>query len=187
MVTTDTITLIIAVYGAVLGTLSLLASIFLGVAEFKRNRPNMRVTATTASLTNALGKWSESLVCLTASNIGQRSITLTSVGFLLPTKDKMQMLTPYHPETPTKTGLPAEIVEGKSFAVFYPCRIFREIQDINKINAVYFGDQTGKMWTRKVSRHDRDTWLGIESKGWRLEWNPEMRVWIPEPPMELIR
>ena len=164
MTTVELTTLIIAIYGAILGTISLAASIALGIAEFKRNRPNLRVEARHARIVDRSKGNSEPLISLDAINTSQRAITLTCVGWLTTNKkERLQILSPYY------LTFPIPLPEGKSCSAFVPCRIFKQNAQANCIIGLYFKDKTGKEWRGKVSRKDREMWIQAASDGWRLD------------------
>ena len=66
----DLVTLIIAIYGALLATLSFILSVILGIHEISKLRPKLRVKASHARITYSDNKTSELLISIEAVNIG---------------------------------------------------------------------------------------------------------------------
>jgi hypothetical protein len=102
--TGETVTAIVAIYGALLSTYTF-------VAHQIEKKPKMRVKISTGLSFMPDGTASPSMVYLTASNIGQRPITLSSYGFQLP--NKMTMFSPRL--LPWVQPLPHELLPGTSY------------------------------------------------------------------------
>lgn len=61
----------------------------------------------------------------------------------------------------------------------YPCRMFRNDLEHEKIISVYFQDQTGKKWTQRIKKKDKKVWLSSRGEGWKLSRTlmSSTRVW----------
>ena len=88
------VTTIIAVYGAVLGTISLITSVVLGIIEIKRYKPKLKVAVSYGVITDGRGHSSEPLMLIKALNIGHGKIVLQTFGFLLKDKSTQIMMKP---------------------------------------------------------------------------------------------
>lgn len=165
--TFDLITIAIAIYGAVLGTLSLILSIVLAVIEFNRRRPKVKVTAMYGQLINDDGKTSEPLIIIDAVNVGNGSIVLTAVGWLLAGGNKQQIIKPF------MLNLPMKLEERRKCITYRACRWFREDDDNKQIVAFYFQDETGVLWKSKITQKQRKLWLNAKNDGWQIMWNPK--------------
>ena len=71
------ITTVVAVYGAVIATISLAASIWLGIVELNRHKSNISIHLGQGVIQNELGP-SESFIAIDAVNTGSGSIIITS-------------------------------------------------------------------------------------------------------------
>jgi hypothetical protein len=105
MTLAEVLTAIIAVYGAVLATLT-----FIVQQRDRRPRISVSVSYGTPVYGSQLG---DQMVLLTATNPGHRPVTLVGAGFFLP--DGRQLIMPSPLAVP---ALPCELNEGKSCQVF---------------------------------------------------------------------
>ena len=105
------LTAILGIYGAALTTYSISSA-------RKQNRRQVKVTVNYGYLTYGRALGDEQMFILSASNPGQRAVTLTGVGFQLP--DKRTLVLPY----PQGTQLPHQLMEGTN------CQHFVSIRDV---------------------------------------------------------
>jgi hypothetical protein len=150
------LTIIVALYGAVVSTI-------LAIHELRKGKPRLKVTASHGYLYNALGKPSEPVILMEALNIGSGSIPLNGVGWLNQDGSKQHIIVPY------PVGiLPTDLAERKKLTEVYACRSFRENLDNAKVAALYFQDQSGKLWIAKVTPKEKRSWLDSKGDGWRI-------------------
>jgi hypothetical protein len=150
------ITIIVALYGAILSTI-------LAIHEFRKGRPRIKVSASHGYLFDSLGKASEPVILIEAVNVGSGKVALTGAGWLNNDKSKQHFVSPYPPGV-----IPVDLEERKKCTVAYACRWFREQVSHDKVIGVYFQDQTGKKWIGRVSKKDKNMWLSSTRDGWRL-------------------
>lgn len=147
---------IIAVYGAIVSTI-------LAIHELRKGRPKVRVTASHGYLYDGVGKPSEPVILIEATNVGSGFVPLNGVGWLNKDGSKQHLVTTY------PTGiLPMDLGERKTCTTAYACRWFREQVDHGKVIGVYFQDQTGKRWIGKINGKDKELWLKSKGDGWPL-------------------
>lgn len=147
---------LLALYGAILSTI-------LAIHELRKNRPMLKVTASFGYFYDVSGKPSESVILIKAVNVGFGKMPLVACGFLKVDNSTYQLLKPYPPSI-----LPLDLEERKACTVGFSCKSFREKLDNKKIKAVYFQDQSGKMWIGRIGRKNRKLWLSSKDDGWKL-------------------
>jgi len=170
------ITTVIAVYGAIIATLSLIGSVVLGIIELRRTRPRLKVEARRATLMDGLDEPSEPFISVEAINVGKGSVRISSFGFYLRDKSKMHIIKPY------LLDLPADVPEQRKVTTFYACRWYRELKSKEDIKGVYFQDETGKMWRKKFTKKQRSLWEESVSDGYLIEWDPSIRTFYRAEP-----
>jgi hypothetical protein len=164
------ITTAIAVYGALIATLSLAASIVLGVNELKRHRARLKVVARRAILIDGFDKPSEPFISVEAINVGSGSIRISSFGFYLRDKSKLHIINPY------LLNLPIDVDERRKVSTYYAFRWFRSLRKRSEILGVYFQDETGKMWRAKFTKKQKKQFEEATGEGYLVEWNPSLRA-----------
>jgi len=102
------ITLIIAIYGALLSTYS----IWNARQEHKRE---IKVELSYGFMRNPLSGVSPPMLFLSALNTGTKTVTLSSMGLILPRKDKKYLIF-VQPES--SVSFPYDLPEGKSCSVW---------------------------------------------------------------------
>lgn len=181
MDTSQIITIGLAIYGAVLSTI-------LGVREWKRSRPSLRVSAKHGYIVDGLdGEPSEPVIVIKVANTGSGSIYLSSTGFTNRGRRGGHQALP----SPYPGGiLPAELKEGKSITTTYACRWFRERLEHEKVTGPYFQDETGKKWKGRFDKDEKAFCLASVGDGWMLESrNPQnpMILTTRRPPTKIGR
>jgi hypothetical protein len=147
---TEILTTIVAVYGAVLATYTL-------IAQLRENRSKVNVKISTGFLAFAEDT-SDAMVFLSASNPGQKEVTLSSWGFVLP--NKKQLFVPYPQSNVT---FPYDLLPSKS------CQIWIEAREIaralksegfsGKVKLVgFYRDQLDRTYRSKPYKFDVDDW-----------------------------
>ncbi|MGB9845867.1 MAG: hypothetical protein ACPLF9_08930 [Methanothermobacter tenebrarum] len=151
MAWTEYIIAAVAVYGACLSTYTLCVQII-------RNRPKVKVKISQGFLTSSMGRLSASMLFLSASNLGQKTVTLSSFGIRIPYNK--QLIIP-NPEGDVR--FPHELLPGKS------CQIWIEVSEIvetlksegfsGKINLIgFYRDQTDRTYRSKPFNFDISAW-----------------------------
>lgn len=141
MNTSEVITLMIALYGALLST-------FVFVAERLDQRPRVRVSANLGFMVGLSGS-EGNLLFLEAVNVGRVEVTLSSWSFLLP--DSRKLIFPMFPQ---RVSFPFELAPGKSCTVYVPLKLISEglvSEGLAKGTHLIpqFMDQTGKVYLGK--------------------------------------
>ena len=155
-------TVLIASYGAIIATVSLIISIILAIFELRRHRPRVKVTASHGIILDQIKGSSEPLIFMEAINIGSGTITISGVGWLLSNGGKLAFT------APQEMTLPTELEEGKRVATYWRCKDFQNYKDNVNIKAAYFKDETGKLWKGKIKKEERNRWLKARNEGWKV-------------------
>ncbi len=165
----DNITTWLAIYGAVLSTVSITLGLVLGIRELRKYKPNVKLMKTNAVFTDSNGKVSESFISITAENHGLISITITGAGWFLKNKSRDQQLNPY------LLTLPYELKPNKTVSFYYACRWFAEMKRVEEITGSFFQNELGKTWVIPVPKREKANWLSKKSEGYLVEWNPTLK------------
>jgi hypothetical protein len=102
------ITLLIAIYGALLSTYS----VWTARQEHKRE---IKVELSYGFMRNPLSGVSPPMLLLSASNTGTKTVTLTSMGLILPRKDKKYLI---FAQPESNVSFPCDLLEGKNCNVW---------------------------------------------------------------------
>ena len=142
------ITALIAIYGAILSTINLINNV-------KNNKSFIEVTTTWGMITGD----EKTKLFITASNPSSRTVTLSSMGFILPNK-KYLIFT--YPES--NVSFPYEVQTGKNCMVW--CDIYDIAVQLKKqnyegdINLIgFYKDQLGKEYKSKKMNVNINTML----------------------------
>jgi hypothetical protein len=165
----DTVTIIIAVYGAVLATLSFVLSLVLGIKEMQKQFPRIKVKLTSGSLIDSDGKSSETLIIFEANNNGQFAVEITGCGWLALNREKYQFIKPY------LLKLPYTLEPHRKIQTYFCCRWFRDLPYKEKINGIFFVDEVGNQWNLEINKMQLRQWETTESKGYLIEWNKNLQ------------
>jgi hypothetical protein len=144
------ITLLIALYGAILSTYSIWAS----RQEHKRE---LKVRLSYGFSTSPLAP-KGLLLIIEALNTGRKTITLSSMGLILPTKDK-KYFTFLRPNS--NVNFPHDLTEGKSCSVWISTKELSENLKLEgysgEIKLIgYYGDAIGGRYKSKPIKFDID-------------------------------
>jgi hypothetical protein len=169
----ETITVVLAIYGAGLSTI-------LAIREWRRSRPSLRVTAEHGYVIDQ-GDYSEPVLAMKAANVGSGSIYVSGAGFTNRDGGSQVVAQPY-----PRGIIPVELKQGESVLTVYACRWVRESLDHEKIVGVFFQDQTGKRWARRLNKDEKAFCLASRGSGWALETrhpsNPVVKMTKRPPP-----
>ena len=102
------VTLLIAVYGAILSSYA----IWNARQEHKRE---IKVQTSFGFIKSPITGVSPLMVISTAMNTGRKTVSLTNMGFILPNKDREYLIL-LHPQS--NVSFPYDLVEGKSCQVW---------------------------------------------------------------------
>jgi len=147
---------IISIYGAILSTI-------LAIHQLRKNKAKIRVSVKLGRYYNATHKPSEPAIIFEAINVGSGKVSLTTCGWLLKDKTVLQIIDPY-----PKNTIPHFLEERKNVSVGYPCRLFKNKKNDLKIIGVYFKDETGKFWKKRVSKKEINLWISAKNEGWHF-------------------
>ena len=166
------ITIILAIYGAGLSTA-------LGIREWRRSRPQLRVTSKHGYVIGDNQEYSEPVWVMEAVNGGPEALFLSSLGFRK-REGKLSIRSPY-----PRNIVPAKVEKGRNLISVYACRWLRELADRHEIVGVYFQDETGKEWTAKLSKDELAFCLQSVGDGWLLETRQPLKpaVWTTRKPV----
>ena len=174
------LTTAIAVYGAVLATLGFGLSIWLGIAELRRYRPRVKITASVGNLFDRNLVGSEQMILVEALNIGGGPLTITGVGWLLDNGRKAQFIRPY------KLSFPVVLLERKKLTFYFPCRWLGIYKDFDRIVGAFFQDEMGNTWKCRIKKKKIRDWKETPVKGWLLDWDDNLQMFFrqdsPEAP-----
>ena len=148
---TEIITTIIAAYGALLATYTL-------VAQLRGKKPRIRVKASMGFLEFGSYGTSDAMVFLSAQNVGHKAVTLSSKGLLLPKKGRLFLLNPK-----SDVSFPYELLPERD------CRVWIEARQLatdlksrgfsGRVRLVgYYGDQADRIHKSKPFKFDVDDW-----------------------------
>lgn len=141
------VTAAVAIYGALLSTYN-------AYIARKQSRTQIRVTVSYGFLTSG-PNLSDDMLILSASNAGRHAVSLTSVGFVLPTKQQLVIT------SEGSSQLPHHLTEGTSITHWIPVReVARILRDRRfsgtvKITAFY-NDAVGARHYSKPLSFDVD-------------------------------
>ena len=139
----QTVTLVLAIWGAVLST----ALFIIKIIEFRRDRATIRVSATYGLMPVGLDPLADDvqdIIVLQAVNVGRRPITLTSA--YLPLSDGRSILALRSLRTP----LPCTLNESEECGLYISIESIREVEEEGvQVIAVAFRDSANKEYRRK--------------------------------------
>ena len=144
------ITLLIALYGAILSTYSIWS-------RRQEQKRKLKVSLNYGLTLNLLSQGKPPLMLiLSAVNIGKKTVTLTMMGLILPTKDK-KYLAFLHPNS--LVSFPYDLIEGKSCSVYAePKEVANELKQLGysgKINLKgYYKDAIGSKYISESLKFD---------------------------------
>jgi len=167
----------IAVYGALLATLSFGLSLWLGILKVKEKMPKLRISQSISRFIDSFGKSSEQMIEIEGLNVGRGQITITGVGWILIDGTKLQYMRPY------LLKIPAEIQERKKVIFYFPCRWLKKEEHAEDIRWAFFIDEMGKTWKKRLPKRKIKKWLKIEPDGWELEWDETLSAYVRDSPI----
>jgi hypothetical protein len=110
----DSYTLLIAVYGALLGTIGTILSIVLAIREFRKDKRSVRVECNMSLGPTSTGEVLQ-FVSINAVNTGHRPVEVTTAGLLL--NDGNLMIQPQ--SIMGALPLPKKLEDGESITIYF--------------------------------------------------------------------
>jgi len=146
MTPTDIIVAVVALYGAVLSTI-------IAIREWKARSPNIKVNLSMGFYTLGASV-SDAQVFLEASNPGEKAVSLSSLGLILPDKTKLAFT-----EYESHVRFPYEILPESSCKVWMDARRLaqglRSMGFSGKPKLVgFYGDEVGRIYESKPFEFD---------------------------------
>ncbi len=141
------ITIIIAIWGAVLSTTHIIYSI---ISERKKNSPSLKIILSSGQIYQS-NKPSEPLILIDAINKGQTKIVLTGHGFI--TKDKHTLISIPGLKKIGTLG-PITLEPHRKYSTYYPCRYFKMLKEKDEIIGYFFNDEEGNQWITKIKKKE---------------------------------
>lgn len=138
----------VAWYGAIVATISVIASIILGMITLLRDRASIKIKISHGFLVYSPSLSEDLYIFIEAINKGRRPVTLTSLGFKLKNGNNIVF---------TKSReLPKELTEGKSYQEWISKKeIERDCQKLKtSIKYAWFKDATGKVYKGRYKLKD---------------------------------
>ena len=141
----------VAWYGAIVATISVIASIILGSVTLLRDRTKVKIKVSEGFLVYGRKLSDKSQIFIEAINIGRRTVTLEGAGFTLKNGKHMVILEPLN------IRFPHELKEGRS------CQIFTDQEELlgdikkEKSEVVYawYRDATSKIYKTKFKLKEK--------------------------------
>ncbi len=148
---TTVVTALVAVYAAGLSTYTLLI-------QRRESKRHVKVNLAMGFIAHG-PQLSEPMFILTASNPGNRPVTLNLPSILLPDRTRL-----YNPNGDTEVQFPHELAEGKSCKAWFPAKgIAQQLHDQGFTRAVKlvatFDDAVGTQHRSKPIKFTFDKWL----------------------------
>jgi hypothetical protein len=167
------LTQILAIYGAVISTVSIVLALILGITELKRNTPRVKILKKEQTFIFADNLDSEPFIGIEIQNLGTVPITITGVGWMKKDGSRIQFLNQY------LLSLPAELKPRKSITFYSACRRFSELKEIKELSHSFFQDELGEIWKRSISEKDKKDWSSRSGGYYLIEWDPTRHLWYP--------
>jgi len=151
---TDTINMVVAMYGAIVATASLVIAGILGVIEYRRSQPQVKVRLTPFQIWNknprSRNNSEEKYISINVANLGARPITVTSFNFLSKQKEILTL--------PDYLVEPFKLNDGESHDILIPIHSLADKGLLNLLWKVRVTDATGKVWVTNFPKKDK-TWI----------------------------
>jgi hypothetical protein len=154
LLTIENVTLLIALWGAILATYKV-------ISDYSKNARKIRVRIFYGILTQGNAGLPRTIQ-ITAQNIGNRTVTLTSAGYILPDKKYISIIVPHG-----SIELPHTLDEGKQCSIWQTqkelAEDLKEHGYSGKIKLTgYYGSAIGKTWKSKPTDFDIEETLALK-------------------------
>jgi hypothetical protein len=145
---TDTINMIVAIYGAIVATAGFFIAMILGIIEYRRNQPQVKVRLAPFQIwSRSRNNSAEKYLSIIVANLGTRPITVTSFNFL--SKQRHILVLPDYLVEPFKLN------DGESHDILIPIDSLADKGLLNMLWKVRVTDATGKVWATNFSKKDK--------------------------------
>lgn len=147
----EIITILLAIYGAILST-------FNRIAQWRNNIFRVNVKIKWGAKPLPAGGLSELMVILIATNPGRRAVTISSYGFFAPDNNTLCF-----PNRMTTLNFPYELTPGKSCEEIFIARdLANELKNIGYEGEIelmgFYGDELDKTYKSKPWKFNIDEW-----------------------------
>lgn len=136
---------VVAWYGAIVATISFIATFILSLLKYLRDRARVKVKVSHGFIAPRMQIDNNLKIFVEAINHGRRTVTLKSAGFSLINGEQAVLV------NPENIKFPFELKEGKSCMVYYEkTELLKDVkQQKTKIKDAWFRDATGKIYKTK--------------------------------------
>lgn len=149
------ITTVVAVLGLVL-------SVILGVIEIRRYSGRVKVKILQGHFYDRPEEYSEQVIVIRAENIGYGATYIRIGGWLRKDGSSLAIMNPIN------IVFPIKLEERRSISIYYPCRWFKNLENVHTIVSAYVSDETGKDWKCRLSKRNLQKLLKYEPGGWLI-------------------
>jgi len=160
MYNTDLVNMIVAIYGAVCGTAGFVIALILGVIEYRRNQPQVKLRLDTLQFFNTSPRSRNNTLpqylAVNVSNIGTRPVIITSFSLL--DKQRHILMIPDLIEPPFK------LEDGESHDIKIPVETLSDQKFLKNIWKIRVLDATGKTWETNFGKKHKDWILEVTKK-----------------------
>jgi hypothetical protein len=146
----------------VVAVLGLILSLILGVIEIKRYSGRVKVKLTLGHFYDLPDQYSEQVIEIRAMNIGYGTMYISGGGWLQ--KDGSEIAI----TKPINLVFPAKLEERRSISIYFPCRGFKNLTNVENIVSTYVTDETGKTWKCRLSKRNLRKLINIKLMGWLI-------------------
>ncbi|MCX6083085.1 MAG: hypothetical protein NTW32_26450 [Chloroflexi bacterium] len=157
MYNTDLVNMIVAIYGAICGTAGFVIALILGVIEFRRNQPQVKLRLDTLQFLDmnprSRNKAIPKYLAINVSNLGTRPVNITSFSIL--DKQRHILMIPDLIESPFK------LEDGESHDIKIPVEMLSDKKFLQNIWKIRILDGTGKTWETKFGRKHKEWILDV--------------------------
>jgi len=141
----------VAWYGAIVATISFIATFTLGIINYLRDRAKIKIKVSEGFLIPSSYIGDKPQIFIEAINMGRRPVTLVSVGFTL-SNGKFLVI-----PKPMNISFPYELNEGKSVQVFTEKdKLFKQAEEEqSRIKDAWYRDATGRVYKVKFKLEEK--------------------------------
>lgn len=148
---TEIITIIIAIYGAILST-------FNRITQWRNNMFRVNVKIKWGAMPQPSGDLGKAMIFLIATNPGQRVVTISSYGFIAPDNNNL-----FFPYRKTTLNFPYELTPGKSCEeIFMAGEFAKDLKHMGYTGEIeligFYGDELDRTYKSKPWKFNIDNW-----------------------------
>jgi hypothetical protein len=147
----DIITALLAMYGAILSTI-------VAIRDWRARRPKIAVKTSWGLLDLGRGNTSDAMLFVQATNPGQKPVTLSSVGFVLPSQERVFLKEPHG-----SMRIPCELASESACQVWIGAGELAQLLRSHGFSGTlrligFYNDQVGRTHKSKPFKFDVDEW-----------------------------